>query len=83
MSPPETGGQNKRGSRRDRPRTVQISIPRELIMDLLDQGGILQVQIGPVPDLARPVPRPYATNDSTRPEHSQTPGQILEGLRLA
>ena len=56
----------------NRPRTVQLSVPSELVMDLLTKGAILQVQIGPVPlrpDLARPAPRterPESTNP--RPE---------------
>ena len=55
----------------NRPRTIQISVPSKLVMDLLAHRAILEVQIGPVPlrpDLARPVTRPHATNDSTRPE---------------
>ena len=53
----------------NRPRTVQISVPSELVMDLLTKGAILQVQIGPVPlrpDLARPAPRPERP-ESTNP----------------
>ena len=52
--------------------SIQISVPCELVMDLLSQGAILQLQMGPVPlrpDLARPGPRPErpeATNP--RPE---------------
>ena len=56
----------------NRPRTVQISVPSELVMDLLAKGAILQVQIGHVPlrpDLARPGPRPERPeNDNPRPE---------------
>ena len=55
-------------------RTVQISVPSELVMDLLAQGAILQVQIGPVPlrpDLARPAPRPERPESTNpRPEAS-------------
>ena len=53
----------------NRPRTVQISVPSELVMDLLAKGAVLQVQIGPVPlrpDLARPAPRPERP-ESTNP----------------
>ena len=53
----------------NRPRTVQISVPSELVMDLLTKGAILQVQIGPVPlrpDLSRPAPRPERP-ESTNP----------------
>ena len=53
----------------NRPRTIQISVPSELVMDLLTKGAILQVQIGPVPlrpNLTRPGPRPELTNP--RPE---------------
>ena len=53
--------------------SVQISIPCELVMGLLSQGGILQMQIGPVPlrpDLVRPAPRPESTN--TRPDAANT-----------
>ena len=51
-----------RGTEQDREqenRTVQISVPCELVMDLLAQGAILQMQIGPVPlrpDLTSPAP---------------------------
>ena len=65
-----------RGTEQDREqenRTVQISVPCELVMGLLAQGAILQMQIGPVPlrpDLARPAPRPDAAN--TRPDAANT-----------
>ena len=64
-------GSEQEREQENRPRTIQISVPSKLVMDLLAQGAILQVKIGPVPlrpDLARPVPRPHATNDSARPE---------------
>ena len=65
-----------RGTEQDREqenRTVQISVPCELVMGLLAQGAILQMQIGPVPvrpDLARPAPRPDSAN--TRPDAANT-----------
>ena len=54
---------NREGHNKEenRPRTIQISVPSELVLDLLDKGAILQIQMGPVPlrpDLARPGPRP-------------------------
>ena len=66
MSPPEGTGQERE---ENIPRTVQICVPSKLVMDLLAQGAILQVQIGPVhlrPDLARPAPRPESP-ESTNP----------------
>ena len=62
-------GTGQEREQENRPRTVQISVPSELVMDLLAQGAILQVQIVPVPlraDLARPAPRPESP-DSTNP----------------
>ena len=60
----------------NRPRTVHISVPSKLFVDLLAQGAILQVQIGPVllrPDLARPASRPERPESTnTRPEASNT-----------
>ena len=56
------------GENQKRHRTIQISIPCELVMDLLSQGAILQLQMGPVPlrpNLTRPE-RPESTNP--RPE---------------
>ena len=53
---------------KNRPRTVQISVPSELVMDLLAKGTILQVQIGPVslrPNLTRPE-GPESTNPKAR-----------------
>ena len=55
-------------------------------MDLLAQGAILQVQIGPVPlrpDLARPGPRPERPESTnTRPEASNTrPNVAAENTR--
>ena len=47
----------RHGREENRPRTVQISLPSELVMDLFTKGAILQVQIGPVPlrpNLTRP-----------------------------
>ena len=52
--------------------SIQISVPCELVMDLLSQGAILQLQMGPVPlrsDLARPGPRPERPDPTNaRPE---------------
>ena len=69
----------------NRPRTVQISIPSKLVMDLLAQGAILQVQIGPVPlrlNLARPAPRPERP-ESTNPrlETSNIRPNVAENSR--
>ena len=75
VSPRNRGTEQER-EQENRPMTILISVPSELVMDLLAQGAILQVQIGPVPlrpDLARPVPRQHATNDSTRPETQSNP----------
>ena len=50
-----------------RPRTVEISVPSELVMDLLTKGAILQIQMGPVPlrpDLARPGPQARSTTSN-------------------
>ena len=69
-------GTEQEREQENRPRTVQISVPSELVMDLLAQGAILQVQIGPVPlrpDLARPAPRPERPESTnTRPDASNT-----------
>ena len=81
MSPPETEEQNKIEKQENR--TVQISVPCELVIGLLAQGVILQMQIGPVPlrpDLARPAPRPESTN--TRPDAANTrPNAANENTR--
>ena len=66
----------------NRPRTVQISVPSELVMDLLAKGATLQVQIGPVPlrpNLTRPEgpeltnPRPEADTVNIRPNADEHP----------
>ena len=67
-------GTRQEREQENRPRTVHISVPSELVMDLLAQGAILQVQIGPVPlrpDVVHT--RPHATNDSSRPETQLNP----------
>ena len=51
-------------------RTVQITVPSDLVMNLLAQGAILQVQIGPVP--LRPILRPGNPEESTRPHPPAT-----------
>ena len=52
--------------------SIQISVPCELVMDLLSQGAILQLQTGTVPlmpDLARPGSRPERPDPTNaRPE---------------
>ena len=52
--------------------SIWISVPCELVMDLLSQGAILQLQMGPVPlrpDLGRPGPRPERPEPTNpRPE---------------
>ena len=66
----------------NRPRTVQISVPSELVMDLLAKGAILQVQIGPVPlrpDLARPAPGQKGQN---QPIPGQRQRHLTSGLTL-
>ena len=64
------------------PRTVQISVPSELVMDLLAKGAILQVQIGPAPlrpNLTRPEgpestnSRPEAETGNIRPNADEHP----------
>ena len=66
----------------NRPRTVQIYVSSELVMDLLTKGAILQVQIGPVPlrpNLTRPEgpeltnPRPEAETGNIRPNEDEHP----------
>ena len=57
-------GQDGENQNQNRSRTMQISVPCELVMDLLSQGAILQLQMGPVPlrpNLTRPE-RPESTN---------------------
>ena len=68
-----------RGTREEReenrPRTVQISVPSELAMDLLAKGAILQVQICPVPlrlDLARPAPKPERPESTNQRPDAET-----------
>ena len=67
-------GTGQEREQENKPRTVQMSVPSELVMDLLAQGAILQVQIGAVPlrpDLARPAPRPERPESTNpRPETS-------------
>ena len=69
-------GTEQEREQENRPRTFQISVCSELVMDLLANGAILQVQIGPVPlrpDLARSAPRPERPESTnTRPEASNT-----------
>ena len=71
---------NREGQdRREETRTVQISVPSELVMDLLAKGAILQIQMGPVPlrpDLARPASRPE--RPESRPEPAQMRPNVLE-----
>ena len=79
-------GTGQKREQKNRPRTVQISVPSKLVMDLLSQGAILQVQIGPVPlrpDLARPASRPERPESTnTRPETSNTrPNVAAENTR--
>ena len=48
-------GENQENQNRSR--SIQISVPCELVMDLLSQGAILQLQMGPLPlrpSLTRP-----------------------------
>ena len=47
------------------PRTVQISVPSDLVMSLLTRGAILQIQLGPVP--LRSVPRPASSPERPEP----------------
>ena len=66
----------ERQDRENRPRTVQISVPSELVMDLLTKGAILQVQIGPVPlrpNLTRP-------EDQNQPIQGQKQRLLISGL---
>ena len=47
------------------PRTVQISVPSDLVMSLLTRGAILQIQMDPVP--LRPVLRPAFSPEGPEP----------------
>ena len=50
-------GQDGENQNQNRSRTIQISVPCGLVMDLLSQGAILQLQMGPLPlrpNLTRP-----------------------------
>ena len=73
-------GTEQEREQENRPRTVQILVPSKLVMDLLAQGTILQVQIGPVPlrpDLARPAQRPERPESTnTRPDASNTRSNV-------
>ena len=60
-------GQDGENQNQSRSRSIQISVPCKLVMDLLSQGAILQLQMGPLPlrpHLTRPegpganIPRP-------------------------
>ena len=65
-------GQDGENQNQNRSRTIQISVPCELIMELLSQGAILQLQMGPVPlrlNLTRPE-GPEVTN--ARPDPRET-----------
>ena len=56
----------------DRPKTIKISVPSELVMDLLSKGAILQLQMGPVPlrpNLARPASSPERPDSRPEPAH--------------
>ena len=58
--------------------TVNITELSDLVLRLLPQGGILQVQIGPMPlrpDLARPTSRPD-TDRSSRPASRPDSGKL-------
>ena len=62
-------GQDGENQNQNRSRTIQISVPCELVMDLLSQGAILQLQMGPVPfrpNLTRPE-GPGVTNPRSDP----------------
>ena len=65
-------GENQENQNQNRSRTIQISVPCKLVMDLLSQGAILELQMGPVPlrpNLTRPE-GPGANNQwpESRPE---------------
>ena len=65
-------GKDGENQNQNRSRTIQISVPCELVMDLLSQGAILQLQMGPVPlrpNLTRPE-GPGANN--SRPDPRET-----------
>ena len=50
-------GQDGENQNQNRSRSIQISVPCKLVMDLLSQGGIHQLQMGPLPlrpSLTRP-----------------------------
>ena len=70
------------GENQNRPRTIQISVPCESVMDLLSQGAILQLQMVPVSlrsNLTRPErpettnPRPEAETVNIRPNADEHP----------
>ena len=65
-------GQDGENQDQNRSRTIQISVPCKLVMELLSQGPILQLQKGPVPlrpNLTKPE-GPGANNQwpESRPE---------------
>ena len=65
-------GENQENKNQNRSRSIQISVPCELVMDLLSQGAILQLQMGPLPlrpSLTRPE-GPGANNP--RPDPRET-----------
>ena len=73
-------GENQENQNQNRSRSIQISVPCELVMDLLSQGGILQLQMGPVPlrlNLTRPQ-GPGANNQ--RPESRPEPDTMRHNV---
>ena len=60
----------------NRSRTIQISVPCKLVMDLLPQGAIPQLQMGPLPlrpNLTRPEgPRPNLSRPASSPERPES-----------
>ena len=69
-------GQDGEGQNQSRSRSIQISLPCKLVMDLLSQGAILQLQMGPLPlrpNLARPEgPRPNLSRPASSPERPES-----------
>ena len=80
MKLPFVSSREGQDQNQDRSRSIQISVPCELVMDLLSQGAILQLQMGPLPlrpHLTRPegpganIPRPDQRETvNTRPNPS-------------
>ena len=66
-------GQDGENQNQNSSRTIQISVLCKLVMDLLSQGAILQLQMGPMP-LRPNLTRPEGTGaNNQRPESRPGP----------